>query len=161
MKNLKKALTVLTAILAVLSLGACSKKDDKTIESEDNMVNPWVEVNSLEQAKEKTGFEFVVPNDVNGKTISLIQIKGNDMTEVRFGDDIIVRKSKGSDDNSGDFNKYDVTKEETIDSNDVVIKGKDDVCYCITWNISDYSYSITSNNGLSIDTVKEMASSIK
>lgn len=147
--------------LICLSLTACNKKEEVNDNGNDNMVNPWVEVKTLEEAKEKTGFDLVVPDVIDGKTISLIQAKDNEMIEVRYGDDIIIRKSKGSDDNSGDFNRYDTTKQETVGSYELTVKGNGDAYNNIIWTSNDYSYSITSSNGLSLDMISEVVNSIK
>ena len=80
----------------------------------------------------------------------------DELIEVRYGDDVIIRKSRGSDDNSGDFNSYDVTKEE----DGLVLKGNEETYNCITWTNGDYAYSITSGSGLSLDTIIEVVNSI-
>ena len=154
--------------LICMSLVACNKKEETVIDDDNKIANPWSEVNSIEEAKEKTGFDFIIPEEINGNKQSLIQVMEDSLIEVRYGDDIILRKSMGSDDNSGDFNSYDVTKEETIsyimpdvtDSLTLTLKGNGDTYNCIIWTISDYSYSITSSNGLSLDIITETINSI-
>ena len=165
MKYLKKTLTVLAASMAVLSLAGCNNKkedtakvdDAKIIETQDNQIaNPWSEVDSIVEAKTITGFDFIVPDTIDGKSQSLIQVMNDELIEVRYGDDVIIRKSKGSDDNSGDFNSYDVAKEE----DGLVLKGNEETYNCITWTNGDYAYSITSGSGLSLDTITEVVNSI-
>ena len=165
MKYLKKTLTVLAASMAVLSLTGCNDKkedtakvdDAKIIETQDNQIaNPWSEVDSIVEAKTITGFDFIVPDTIDGKSQSLIQVMNDELIEVRYGDDVIIRKSKGSDDNSGDFNSYDVAKEE----DGLVLKGNEETYNCITWTNGDYAYSITSGSGLSLDTITEVVNSI-
>ena len=164
MKNLQKLFTVFTVGATVLALVGCStmkdetvKEDEQIIETDDNQIaNPWSEVDSIVEAKAITGFDFTVPESIDGKSQSLTQVMNDEMIEVRYGDDIIVRKSKGSDDNSGDFNSYDVTREE----DGLVLKGNGDTYNCITWINGDYAYSITSGNGLSLDTITEVVNSI-
>ena len=187
MKNLKKTLTVLTASMAVLSLAGCNNKkedtakvdDAKIIETQDNQIaNPWSEVNSIAEAKTITGFDFIVPDTIDGKSQSLIQVMNDEIIEVRYGDDVIIRKSKGNEDNSGDFNSYDVTKEESIeyvapgsdygtpDGITLTLKGDGDTFNCVTWARvasqagADYSYSITCGSGLSFETITEVVNSI-
>ena len=164
MKNLQKLFTVFTVGATVLALVGCStmkdetvKEDEQIIETDDNQIaNPWSEVDSIVEAKAITGFDFTVPESIDGKSQSLTQVMNDEMIEVRYGDDIIVRKSKGSDDNSGDFNSYDVTREE----DGLVLKGNGDTYNCITWTNGDYAYSITSGSGLSLDTITEVVNSI-
>ena len=166
MKNLQKLFTVVTVGATVLSLVACSTKKDETAKKEDSntvetadtnqIANPWSEVDSISEAKAITGFDFTVPESIDGKSQSLVQVMNDELIEVRFGDDIIVRKSKGSEDNSGSFNSYDTVKEE----GNLTVKGNGDTYNVAIWTSDGYSYSITSSNGLSLDAVTDVVNSI-
>lgn len=165
MKNLQKLFTVLTVGATVLSLVGCSTKKDEVVEDSNNdeiidtnqIANPWSEVDSISEAKAITGFDFTVPESIDGNSQSLVQVMNDELIEVRFGDDIIVRKSKGSEDNSGDFNSYDVVKEES----NLTVKGNGDTYNVAIWTSDGYSYSITSSNGLSMEAITDAVSSIK
>ncbi len=171
-KEMKNFMKLFFTGLICMSLVACNKKEEIVIDGDNKIANPWSEVNNISEAKTITGFDFIVPEEINGNKQSLIQVMEDSLIEVRFGDDIILRKSKGSDDNSGDFNSYDVTKEETIsyimpdatygtaDSLTLTLKGNGDTYNCIIWTIGDYAYSITSSNGLSLDVITETINSI-
>ena len=165
MKNLQKLFTVLTVGATVLSLVACSTKKDEVIEDSNNdeiidtnqIANPWSEVDSISETKAITGFDFTVPESIDGNSQSLVQVMNDELIEVRFGDDIIVRKSKGSEDNSGSFNNYDTVKEE----GNLTVKGNGDTYNVAIWTSDGYSYSITSSNGLSMEAITDAVSSIK
>ena len=165
MKNLQKLFTVLTVGATVLSLVGCSTKKDEVVEDSNNdeiidtnqIANPWSEVDSISEAKAITGFDFTVPESIDGNSQSLAQVMNDELIEVRFGDDIIVRKSKGSEDNSGSFNNYDTVKEE----GNLTVKGNGDTYNVAIWTSDGYSYSITSSNGLSMEAITDAVSSIK
>ena len=167
MKNLQKLFTVLTVGTTVLSLVGCSTKKDETVKKEDSntvetadtnqIANPWSEVDSISEAKVITGFDFTAPESIDGNSQSLVQVMNDELIEVRFGDDIIVRKSKGSEDNSGSFNNYDTVKEE----GNLTVKGNGDTYNVAIWTSDGYSYSITSSNGLSMEAITDAVSSIK
>ncbi len=165
MKNLQKLFTVLTVGATVLSLVGCSTKKDEVVEDSNNdeiidtnqIANPWSEVDSISEAKAITGFDFTVPESIDGNSQSLVQVMNDELIEVRFGDDIIVRKSKGSEDNSGSFNNYDTVKEE----GNLTVKGNGDTYNVAIWTSDGYSYSITSSNGLSMEAITDAVSSIK
>ena len=152
MKNLQKLFTVLTVGATLLALVGCStmkdetvKEDEQIIETDDNQIaNPWSEVDSIVEAKAITGFDFTVPESIDGKSQSLIQVMNDEMIEVRYGDDIIVRKSKGSDDNSGDFNSYDVSDDVSVNGVDVSIDQSGNNIL-VRFVYDDYSYSLSSN----------------
>ena len=161
MKNLQKLFTVLTVGATVLSLVGCSTTKDETVKKEDSntvetsdtnqIANPWSEVDSISEAKAITGFDFTVPESIDGNSQSLVQVMNDELIEVRFGDDIIVRKSKGSEDNSGSFSSYDTVKEE----GNLTVKGNGDTYNVAIWTSDGYSYSIISSNGLSLDAVTD------
>ena len=152
MKNLQKLFTVLTVGATLLALVGCStmkdetvKEDEQIIETDDNQIaNPWSEVDSIVEAKAITGSDFTVPESIDGKSQSLIQVMNDEMIEVRYGDDIIVRKSKGSDDNSGDFNSYDVSDDVSVNGVDVSIDQSGNNIL-VRFVYDDYSYSLSSN----------------
>ncbi len=166
MKNLKKIFVASVACATVFALVGCQtktsndtvKKDEpEIIDTDDNQIaNPWSTVETIKEASAIVGFDFNVPESIDGKDISLIQVMDDEEIEVRYGEDIIIRKSKGSDDNSGDYNNYD----SVIEENGVTLKGDGDSYNCIIWTNEAYAYSITSSNGLGLDLVNELVSSI-
>ena len=134
----------------------------------DQIANPWTIVDSIKEASTMTNFDFIVPEEINGNKESLVQVMNDELIEVRYGKDIIIRKARGNEDISGDYNSYEIVKEETIsyvapnatDEIVLTLKGNDDTFNLITWTYFDYSYSISSNDGLSLDVILDIVSSI-
>ena len=177
MKNFNKILIVAVAGATVFTLVGCNskttveeRKTEGVIQSSDiatedtvlggdevQIANPWSETTSLSEATSLAGFEIVMPESINEASISLYRVIENETFEIRYGEDIAVRKSVDSGDISGDYNDYENIEE--VDG--VTYKGNDDTYNCIIWSADSYSYSITSNNGLSLDVVNEAISSIK
>ncbi len=167
MKNLKKMFAVIVAGATVFSLVGCQSKtnndvakvdEPEIIDTSDNQIaNPWSEVKTIDEASAIVGFDFNVPEVIDGKSQSLIMVMSDEEIEVRYGDnEITLRKAKGSDDISGDYNSYDsVTQEDGL-----TLKGDGDTYNCITWTSEAYAYSITSSNGLSLGLVNEIVNSI-
>ena len=177
MKNFNKILTVTVAGATVFTLVGCNSKttveereakgviQSSDIATEDTILggnevqiaNPWSETASLSEATSLAGFEIVMPESINEASISLYRVIENETFEIRYGEDIVVRKSVDSGDISGDYNDYENIEE--VDG--VTYKGNGDTYNCIIWSADSYSYSITSNSGLSLDVVNEAISSIK
>ena len=176
MKNFNKILTVTVAGATVFTLVGCNsktveeKKTEDVIQNADiatedtvlggddvQIANPWNETTSLSEATSLAGFEIIMPENINGTSISLYRVIENETFEIRYGEDIVVRKSVDSGDISGDYNDYENIEE--VDG--VTYKGNGDTYNCIIWNTDGYSYSITSNSGLSLDVVNEAINSIK
>lgn len=152
---MKKLIGMVLAVMMSLTLG-CTK-----VEKEASIANPWEEVETIEEAKKNAGFDINVPETVDSKEITYIASITDETIDVRYGDDYVsIRKGKGSEDISGDYNEYTVNEEETIDGMNVVEKGEDDVINNVTWTNGDYSYSIYSQTGITIETVHTLVSSI-
>ena len=149
---MKKLFILLASLFVVMSLVGCSSNKEEN----NQIANPWVEVDSLDEASKITGFTFDVPDTLDGKSITLIQVMNDELIEVRYDDDIIFRKGKGSEDYSGDFNSYEITRTENINDVEVTLKGSGDTYNCVTFIVDDYSYSITTNNGLSLDAISDV-----
>ena len=162
MNKINKLLVVLILSMFCFS---CSSNNNQ-------IANPWTIVDSVEEASSLTNFDFIVPEKIDDNDISLIEVMNDEIIEIRYGEDIIIRKAKGKDDISGDYNSYDVVKEETIsyvapnatcgtpDEVVLTLRGNDDTYNCITWTYFDYAYSITSNDGLNLDSILDIVNSI-
>ena len=162
MNKINKLLVVLILSMFCFS---CSSNNNQ-------IANPWTIVDSVEEASSLTNFDFIVPEKIDDNDVSLIEVMNDEIIEIRYGEDIIIRKAKGKDDISGDYNSYDVVKEETISyvapnatcgtSDEIVLtlRGNDDTYNCITWTYLDYAYSITSNDGLNLNSILDIVNSI-
>ena len=59
-----------------------------------------------------------------------------------------MRKSIGTDDNSGDYNEYPQQEELMVNDISVTVKGSGDLIYLAVWTDGDYSYSLSCTSGL-------------
>ncbi len=117
--------------------------------------NPYANSVSLNTAEQMTGFTLEIPNiiDTTTKTYVIDQ-----MIEVQYydnEDNIIfnVRKAKGNDDCSGNYEVYQNEMTKEIQNHIVTLKGNDDIYYLAIWQNDKYSYSFYSYNGLDEDTI--------
>lgn len=117
--------------------------------------NPYTNSVSLNTAEQITGFKLEIP-DIFDTTTNIYVI--DQMIEVQYYDtegNIIynVRKAKGNDDCSGDYEVYQNEKTKEIQNQTVTLKGKVDIYYLAIWQNDKYSYSFYSYNGLDEDTI--------
>lgn len=77
--------------------------------------------------------------------IGEIEYTGSDGQTATF------RKSKGTDDNSGDYSSYDVTRELTAGSVTATVKGDGAKFSLACWTDGTYAYSVSLSEGVSID----------
>lgn len=152
-KSMKKVL------LCCLLFGLIGCSANKVAKSDANInsvsiTNPWVEYSSLESALAHVSFDVKVPNETDAYYL----VMDDSLFEMQYRD-ISLRKEIGSNDISGDYNEYQDEYDVTI--SDIVIhcKGEKDKIYCATWYRNEYSYSMTCENGMDLDSLKSIVSS--
>ena len=127
--------------------------------------NPYAEYDTLEEAENTSGFEISVPDSYGGYTEPYYAVIEGKILEVQYynGDDrgMIIRKSRGSEDISGDFNEFDNITETEVNENTVTIKGNGDEFNLALWVSGDYSYSVSVSSGISESALKEIIEKIK
>lgn len=127
--------------------------------------NPYAEYDTLEEAENTIGFEISVPDSYGGYTEPYYAVIEGKILEVQYynGDDrgMIISKSRGSEDISGDFNEFDNITETEVNGNTVTIKGNGDEFSLALWVSGDYSYSVSVSSGISENALKEIIEKIK
>ncbi|MBO4733259.1 MAG: hypothetical protein J5662_02160 [Clostridia bacterium] len=125
--------------------GEYSEKDGK---GDTQIVNPQEEyganVDSLKNAQKAVGFEITVPKSIAAE--NYVVISGN-ILEIDFAEGYI-RKAKGNEDISGDYNSYEKTAAKTADGKTVTLKGNGGKVMLAIWNDGDYTYCIGYNDGI-------------
>lgn len=128
-------------------------------------VNPYAEFDTLEEAEKTVGFEISVPDSYGEYTEPFYAVVEGEILEVQYyhGDDrgMYIRKARGSEDISGDFNEYDNITETQVSGNTVTIKGSGDEFSLALWVSGDYSYSVSVSSGISENALKEIIEKIK
>ncbi len=171
----KMTVFVLTAMMMV-SMAACGTKQDETIVGSDpatwgpeidsevevisdgeQIPSPIIEMDSLEAAAEKAGFELTVPEMPEGYTDTVYSVVDLDtpMIQVDYfsdNDDLTIRKeSFGSDgemDISGVYTDYEETLVVEVDGISITMRGENERIYVATWAANDYNYSVSSTEGM-------------
>lgn len=171
---MKKQLVTLSLCAALcLSMIACGNTvqprdnaDSPTTNQSQQIPNPWVDYNTLENAAKAAGFDITLPEKAaDSDTVSFRAMEG-EMLEIIYsanGDETArLRKSLGTDDISGDYNNYETTSTAaTANGTEVTLKGNDDLVYVATWLDEDYTYSLSIKNGAASEEVLNIVSSIR
>lgn len=161
--------------------------DDASAPEEEiiGMPNPFVE-GSLEESIQHAGFDFSVPEQIAGyahRTIlsiedELIQayyynddeLEGLDddaLNKIDWenvdwnSDSLMIRKAKGNDDVSGDYNTYSEVHSLNIGDLQITVKGENHMIYVATWTDGSYSFAITTNNALSEEQIADIIKQVK
>ena len=128
--------------------GSVSYLGPELAEAEIDMINPFIDCRTLEEAEEIAGFEFNVPDDLEPDLEAQYRALEGKLIEVIYYDrgEEIYRIRKGTErDVSGDYNDYSVSM--CVDSVNwaAELKGyKDGLTNCAVWTDEDgYGYSLT------------------
>lgn len=127
------------------------------------VINPLHPHDSLESLEDAVGFAVPLPTAPAGYTVSLYQDLAGSIAEVRFSDgshEISYRISKGTEDNSGDYNFYSETGTMTVDSVSVQCRGKNSLVYVASWTQDSYTFSLRATAGLTVPQVRQMVESV-
>lgn len=124
---------------------------DEEITGDNTQIpNPWQEYKTVSEAAKAAGISFSAPEKIEKYTVSYVRALDG-IVEVRYSNgsnEIRVRKGKGTDDISGDYNVYKNVSEKKIGGNTVTLKGNGDGVSSATWTDGTYSCSIFSENEL-------------
>ncbi|QQB73608.1 DUF4367 domain-containing protein [Fusobacterium canifelinum] len=172
---MKKILLMSVLCLAII---ACGKKEEAkqemaettnvTQEQSVEVPNPFVEVKTLDEAYKIAGFNLSVPATYEDYKKQVIQAIENDMIEVIYLDEesdfegFRIRKAKGTDDISGDYNEYKNVEIVKIGDYEVTEKSDGGNIFIATWTDGTYSYAIDTDRAeLSKEDVANLISNIK
>ncbi|WP_405344024.1 DUF4367 domain-containing protein [Fusobacterium vincentii] len=172
---MKKILLMSVLCLAIV---ACGKKEEAkqeiaettnvTQKESTQIPNPFVEVKNLDEASKIAGFTLEVPETYEDYKKQVIQAIEDDMIEVIYYDEnsehegLRIRKAKGTDDISGDYNEYKDVETVKVEDFEIIEKGSEGNISVATWNDGTYSYAIdVAEASLTKDTIANLVSNIK
>lgn len=150
---MKKIISITLIAVLAFSIVGCQKKGPEPIvdpikEDGDDalVVNPFKEVETMEEAEKLAGFKMVLPEDLpEDTTQNYIEVAEKEMIQVNYNNkekNILIRKAKSSEDISGDYNEYENTKEITVGNKKVTVKGNGENLSLATWTEGDFAYSV-------------------
>ena len=124
------------------------KEEQEAPEAMAGMANPWSDHKNLAEAEEAAGFSFGMPETIEGAKPVYYRTMGDSIVEVIYQDAdgeeaYRIRKGKGQDDISGDYNTYSVVHDLVVDGIDIDMQGEKDGIHRITFSSGEYAYSFT------------------
>ena len=141
-------------MLCVLVLCLFAATPGGTAESLTNpqIPNPFTECETIETAKEITGFSITLPEEIPASTDTMvIRATSDGLLEIIYSgteQQVRIRKARGCEDISGDYNEYENTQLIQLGKLTVTAKSNDNLILTATWQINGYSYSIGAEIGL-------------
>ena len=164
---MKKRALLLCAALA-LCLTACGQTSpagsaDRSDDGPVRMVNPIISYESLETAEEAIGYTVTVP-EINGYPEHTVQIIGGNLLQLVMlaedGSTIIIRKSIGDEDVSGDYNLYSQTAAVNCEGREATFRGDDDMVSTASWTADGFSYAVLCEGPVTRDVMTSLVSQI-
>lgn len=131
--------------------------DFEEVENNIQLPNPIVEYETLEQAQSVVGFTLTVPDSL--RIVGYSVIAGETLhVELDGG---YLRKAKGAEDISGDYNVYDSTSETEISGKSVTLKGNGGKVMLAIWSENGYTYCAAMQNGVTESEMLSIADAIE
>lgn len=152
-------------LLTILPLAACGNKTDDSTEPDIiGMPNPFTDFDTLAEAEKQTGFYITLPDAIGSSDKRIYRAMNDEMLEVVYvnGEDETgrVRKARGSEDISGDYNEYAETETVSVGGIDVLLKGDAELVKLAVWTNDGYAYSVSSEAGMTADEMMALVSAV-
>ena len=169
---------ILLMSLLCLAIVACGKKEEikeetaevvnTTQEQNYGIPNPYEIVDTLDEASKIAGFDLSVPATYGEYKNQVINAIEDDMIEVVYfekeseNEGLRIRKAKGTDDISGDYNEYKNVETVKVGDYDVTEKSDGGNILVAIWTDGTYSYAINTDRAeLSKEDIANLISNIK
>lgn len=156
-----KRWAALTACAAVVLFAVITLNPHTTINPIEQpggvqIVNPFVDYETLDDAAKAAGFDLDVPETVDGYSgEKSIQVVDNRMIQILYTDDnensLLIRKEAGSADISGDYNDYDEINTIFVGEYSVTLKGNNGTVSTAIWVNDGYSYAVNADAPISTE----------
>jgi hypothetical protein len=147
-----KYATIAACLVLVVGTSFIFKLNQKNDIESAAVASPYQEVNSLQEASEIVGFDIKVPDSVGEYTNLLVNVIDGNVIEVRYLSSdrqktgFYIRKSRGTDDISGDSNVYSLNITESIAGKDVNLRGNKENWSVATWTEDGFSYALVAGD---------------
>ncbi|MCQ2416929.1 MAG: hypothetical protein MJ071_03845 [Oscillospiraceae bacterium] len=125
------------------------------------IANPWCDYATIDEAVQASGVPFMIPDMLSGTPRTSIQAT-DCMIDVIYGEPEVLRlrKAKGTEDISGDYNEYDFEENMELENTPVTLKGNRDQVFLAVWNDGTCSYAYYSTNGIDSAAAREQITTL-
>lgn len=140
---------LLAGVLAAGHMAGLFRSDEPNVAAGNGIV----ETGSLEQLAAAVGFAVEEPNALPFEVETTTYVSyWNKLAEITYtgeGRTAALRKSPGTEDNSGDYNTYSAVREVHMGPLAVTLKGSGEAFTLAIWSENGYAYSIRLSEGIS------------
>ena len=153
---------IFALILSLSLLTACGTQGPA--KNTTTVTNPFRNCETLQEAEDVVGFSLEIPEELAACEKMIYRAANSDaltLLEVIFeqnGNEIRLRKSPGTEDNSGVYEEFEYSAEN---EQGIVMKGSGEGYQLVIWQDGEYSYSISCGEGVDFDTLYDWVCSTK
>ena len=127
--------------------------------------SPYIDYNSVDELKENITINAKIPNTINNYKSFAYSLAFSSMAEVQYSNgsnNIIYRLEKGEtfEDISEDYNSYTNVQKIVVNNIEIGIKGNEDTYNIAVWYKNGINYSISSEQGLKKEDIKNIINEI-
>ncbi len=129
--------------------------------------NPLEYYDTLEEAVKAAGFDITAPESFGKYTERCFCVINGEIIEISYSDSDgnsgpYIRKQKGTEDPSGDYNEYSEIKQVKVGGYDVTLKGNNGNVVLAIWTDGTCAYSATADeSGIPQAEMEEIIKNIK
>ncbi len=160
---MKRLFAVIMMLLTILPLAACGSTDNDEPDI-IGMPNPFTDFDTLAEAEAQTGFDITLPDAIGSSNNKIYRAMNYEMLEVIYMKGVDetgrIRKARGSEDISGDYNEYAETETVSVGNLDVLFKGDAGLVKLAVWTNDGFTYSVSSEAGLTADEMTALVSAV-
>mgnify|MGYP002524094667 CR=1 FL=1 len=161
---MKRLFAVIMMLLTILSLAACGDSTDSAEPDLIGMPDPFTDHDTLADAEKQSGFYITLPDAIGESNNKIYRAMNDEMIEVIYvnGEDETgrIRKAHGSENISGDYNEYAEIATVSVGGIDVLFKGDAGIVKLAVWTNNGYTYSVSSEAGLTADEMTALVSAV-
>ena len=147
-----KKILILFLFTGIISLAGCQfLQTSKPEEENAQIASPFQDCKNMEEAEALAEFDMKTPDKIPEYKKAIIQAIKGELLQVYYAkgeEEILIRKSSGSDDVSGIYEEFDSEEQIFSDNNKITLKSNGTKTYLATWIENTYAYSIWCSEGM-------------
>lgn len=151
-------------LLLVVAMAGFPRLLPRTVGPNVTSGNPMHESESVAQLQADAPFPLRAPGTLpEGYTVDSTGVIAGIIAQIQYAGpqgEITYRMAEGTDDISGDYNRYSDTKEESVVAYAVTRRGDDGMVRLCTWAYDGYTYALSFDQAVTFETARSIIESI-
>lgn len=126
----------------------------------EGLANPMVEYVSIAAVQEAAGFQVLLPQGVS-EHVKAIYLIGGKVVDLKLSNGLDYRMAKGTEDVSGDWNRYAEVNTVTVGKYTVTERGVYGKVFTANWTDGEFTFALRTPYGIGDKGLREMIESME